>query len=204
MLICFDLGGVLIRICRTWDEGCIAAGVPVRTFDVDDEHLATRRTLIASLQRGDLGDSGFHSSLSKAFRGTWSPEEVARVDQAWVIEPYPDVLELVDRIAAAGHPTACLSNTSADHWRTLEAFEVVARLDHRFASHLMRRIKPDPRIYRDFEAGVGRDPGEIVFFDDLPANVEAARGRGWDAVRIDHEGDPARQMADALTVRGLI
>ncbi len=29
-LVCFDLGGVVIRICRTWAEGCAAAGLEVR------------------------------------------------------------------------------------------------------------------------------------------------------------------------------
>ncbi len=204
MVICFDLGGVLVRICRSWDEGCAAAGVPLRPFDVDEEHLAARQALIASLQRGDLGDAEFHAALSEAFHGTWSTEEVARVDQAWIIEPYPGGLELVERVARAGHRTACLSNTSADHWRTLEALEVVDRLDHRFASHLLRRIKPELEIYRDFEAGVDRGPGRIVFFDDLRPNVDAALARGWDAVQVDHTGDPARQMTEALVARGLI
>ena len=72
MLICFDLGGVLVRICRSWDEGCAAAEVPIRPFEVDEDHLATRRALIASLQRGDLEDTEFHAALSDAFRGTWS------------------------------------------------------------------------------------------------------------------------------------
>jgi len=29
-MVCFDLGGVLIKHCRTWREGCAAAGLRLR------------------------------------------------------------------------------------------------------------------------------------------------------------------------------
>ena len=29
-VVCFDLGGVLVRICRSWDEACGHARLPYR------------------------------------------------------------------------------------------------------------------------------------------------------------------------------
>ena len=39
MIVCFDIGGVLVRICRTWEEGCIAADVPLRPFEEKPDHV---------------------------------------------------------------------------------------------------------------------------------------------------------------------
>ena len=41
--------------------------------------------------------------------------------------------------------------------------------------------KPDPRIYEICERRFGRAPHELFFIDDNPANVAAARERGWHA-----------------------
>jgi putative hydrolase of the HAD superfamily len=41
--------------------------------------------------------------------------------------------------------------------------------------------KPDPEIYARADATYGTEPGDVVFFDDKPENVEAARVHGWDA-----------------------
>ena len=42
--VCFDLGGVIVRICRSWEEGCHRAGVSLRDHDrfMHDNHRAAR------------------------------------------------------------------------------------------------------------------------------------------------------------------
>jgi HAD superfamily hydrolase (TIGR01509 family) len=73
----------------------------------------------------------------------------------------------------------------------------------------MRLLKPEREIYAAFARATGFDgapgsrgrPAHIVFFDDLPENVAAARAAGWRAFRVDHSGDTAAQMTRAL--RGL-
>ena len=204
MIVCFDSGGVLVRICRTWEEGCRAAGVPVRPFDEKPGHVERRQSLVAALQRGEVEDADYHRRLSDLFEGIWSPEEVASIDSAWLLEAYPGTLELIGELHDAGVRTACLSNTSGGHWGALLEYDNVAALGNRHASHLLGLAKPDPRIYTEFERLVGLRSEEILFFDDLEANVEASAAGGWDAVRIDHEGDTATQMRSALRIRGIL
>ena len=204
MIVCFDIGGVLVRICRTWEQGCIAAGVTLRPFDESSEHVERRQSLVMDLQRGEIDDGDFHRHLSELFDGTWNHEEVARVDTAWLLDAYPGTLELIRELDAAEVRTACLSNTSGGHWESLLEYENVAALGTHHASHLLGLAKPDPRIYEVFESMLGVPPEEIVFFDDLVANIDAAAARGWNAVLVDHVGDTAAQMRNVLNVLGIL
>ncbi|MCP4797884.1 MAG: hypothetical protein GY885_17160, partial [Phycisphaeraceae bacterium] len=85
MVICFDLGGVLIRICRDWGEGCAAAGIDPRTHQPRPGHDERARALIARYQRGEVECVGFQRELSELFDGLWTPDEVACIDRAWIL-----------------------------------------------------------------------------------------------------------------------
>ncbi|MEO1535088.1 MAG: HAD-IA family hydrolase, partial [Planctomycetota bacterium] len=84
-----------------------------------------------------------------------------------------------------------------------ERFPVARLLEHRHASHLLGIAKPDAGIYARFESETGYDGSEILFFDDLAENIEAARERGWHAEQIDHTGDTAEQVARCLAAYGV-
>jgi|SRR5690606_16013282 len=134
---------------------------------------------------------------------------VRALHAAWLIEEYPGVLDLVSELDGLGHVRlACLSNTNDGHWEQMHAapdvFPTLARLHLRLASHLLRLAKPDPAIYRAATAAFECAPSEILFFDDLPENIEAARGAGWNAERIDPSGDTAAQMRQHLGAYGVL
>jgi len=197
-LVCFDLGGVFIRLQPDLASACRDAGVEFRG---GWEHLpsdAPRLALIERYQVGAMECGPYYRAMSDLSAGRYSPEEIEAIHRVWVIEPYPGIDRLLDEIESAGLATACLSNTNVSHWRWLEGVAAFARLHHKHASHLLRFHKPDERIYRAFEREVGRSRREIILFDDLPENVEAATRLGWQAHRIDPRGDAAEQMRQAL------
>jgi FMN phosphatase YigB (HAD superfamily) len=130
------------------------------------------------------------------------------------LNEYPGALGLVQELnRLPGVTTACLSNTNAAHWRRLAnedgraAYPSVLELRQRLASHLLGCAKPDAQIYARAQAAFfgdqGGTPEQIVFFDDLLENVEAARAQGWTAFQVDHEGDTVRQMRTHLAHAGL-
>jgi len=127
------------------------------------------------------------------------------VHAAWLLGEYEGVADLVRGLHDAGVETACLSNTNHDHWEQMLAgeFPALRSLRHRHASHVLGLRKPDGAIYEAFERATSRTPDRIVFFDDLEENVFAARARGWRAVHVDHTGDTAAQIRDALAELGL-
>lgn len=194
-IVCFDLGGVVIRICRDWMEGCAAAGLDVRRAAADAEASAARHDANVRYQTGRIDGPAYAHELSGILGGVYSADEVMAVHDAWLLGEYPGMGALIDRLHDSGFETACLSNTNHDHWVRISEFPAVMKLGHRLASHELGLHKPDDAIYADFERRIGAAPEEIVFFDDLAENVEAARDRGWHAFEIDPHGDPAAQVA---------
>lgn len=215
-IICFDLGGVLVRICRSFREATLRAELPLRDAEWLDSPpaLTARREVIFAYQCGALSTSEYLEQMSATLRGSYSPDEVLRIHDAWLLEEYPGARHLIEELnAVVGVRTVCLSNTNERHWTALASrpetagatpsFPSVIALQQRFASHLMRSSKPDPRIFRALQQALEAAPDEILFFDDLGENVRAARQAGWRAESIDHCGDTTAQIRGLLAQHGL-
>lgn len=214
-LVVFDLGGVIVRICRSWAEGCRVAGVPVRAEEQmgTQEMIARRRELARAYQEGRIDCEEYFRRVAESTDGLYTPDEIRRVHDAWTMDEYPGVNALVRALKGAGVATGVLSNTNHAHWMRLappphvEAVEYpTPRLvDHLHASHLLGLSKPSPEIYHRFAelTGYRGRKREILFFDDLEENIAAARSVGWRAVQVDHAGDTASQMAHILREHGL-
>ena len=190
-LVCFDWGGVILRICRNWQEGCAAAGLPVRRRDESPEAqaaLASARAEVARrYQTGEIDCAAFHAGIAAATVGLYTPDEVRRIHDAWLIAEYPGVDRVVARLVETpGVQTGLLSNTNAGHWRrqlpgpdgSRADFPTVARLKHRRGRHLPGAAKPGAGIYRLCEGQSGLAGGAILFFDGRQENVKSAHGIG--------------------------
>ncbi len=197
-LICFDIGGVLVRISQTWQEAAEFAGVKTTIADSPPLFLADAEPM----NRHQAGHIDYATYLDEMGQLMGCPVEHAEKAHLSILQhEYPGIPEFVSEVKNDGFRTACLSNTNAPHWADLTnpaKFPTVASLEFRCASHLFELGKPDPAIYRRFEAETGFRPDQIIFFDDNRQNVEAANAVGWLAYRIDPYGDPAEQMRAAL------
>jgi FMN phosphatase YigB (HAD superfamily) len=201
-LVCFDLGGVLMRLCEGWNHACTVAGVPQPTRKLDG---ALRTKIAEVIARSDLGELDLPAFADEAgpLLGV-GPEDVVAVSNVYLRGAYPGAAELLNDLADLRIATACLSNTNESHWRMMNDAEHAAalpleKLSHRFASHLIGARKPDPAIYEHVERVTGVSAGAIAFFDDLPVNIEAARRRGWRAFQVDPAGDPVAQAKAHLS-----
>jgi len=214
-IVVFDLGGVVVRICRSWAEGCAAAGLEFRAAGLASEEMkARRREVSARHGRGEISCAQYYHEMAATTGGLYTAAEAERIHHAWTREEYPGVYELVERIHEAGVETGVLSNTNHAHWVRLAPeragggarpeYRTPAAIRHLHASHLLGLHKPDPGIYRAFERVTGFAGAGIVFFDDLAENVAAANAAGWRAFQVDHTGDTAAQMAGVLRTAGVI
>lgn len=194
-LVCFDLGGVLVRITLDLREAARRAGLsvadncPASFADVPE---------FAEYQAGRMDDSAYAAALGRVL-GLSAAEAVA-VHNHILIEPYPGTHELVTDLGSVLR-TGCLSNTNALHWEEMrggDRFPHVRQLEIALASHEVRLEKPDPAIFARFEEMAGVNGSDIVFFDDSVVNVRAAAQAGWRSVWINPQGDPAAQIRRAL------
>lgn len=197
-MVCFDLGGVMVRLCRSWEEGCRAAGLDARDPAMREQTRDVRKRLVTEYQRGRIDTQTFAHSISETLNGLYSPDEILAVHRAWLRGEYPGIHKLIDDIHDAGLRTAALSNTNEAHWALMDDYPAVLQLHTHLLSHELGLHKPESAIYRAAEHHLNAHPHEIAYFDDLPENVDAARERGWAAHRIDPLGDTAAQVRDAL------
>jgi len=72
------------------------------------------------------------------------------------------------------------SNPGAREAEVCWGFEAIT--DDIVYSHEVGLRKPDPAIYELAASRLGVRPEEIIFVDDIEANVEAARTAGWHAL----------------------
>jgi putative hydrolase of the HAD superfamily len=177
----------------------MAAGLDARGASfIDPSGADGLRELSRLHQSGQISSDEFFEQVAHVREGRYSPDEVRRIHDAWLLGEYEGVGDIIDRIHHAGMLTASLSNTNQRHWAALQSYPVISRLKIRLASHELGLVKPDPAIYRAAEARFHTVGQSIIFFDDLLENIEAARTQGWHAVHVDHSGDTARQIETAL------
>lgn len=215
-VVCFDLGGVVVRICRSWAEGCAAAGLDARCDFSWEDAFASRQEVGHLYSIGAISSEEWAVRLAKVMRNLYTPEEIWCVNQSWILGEYPGVADLIGRINERGTATACLSNTNDGHWRLMlrgylgeggtpgeVQYPSIHQIQRLHASHLIGAAKPDEAIYRSFETSMQVKGEEILFFDDMHENVATARRLGWNAELIDHAGDTADQMLRHLRRHGV-
>ncbi|MEX2243230.1 MAG: HAD family hydrolase [Fimbriimonadaceae bacterium] len=196
--VCFDLGGVLIRIHHDWAGALRAAGLPV-SADRDYGRLGGFAEFDL-YQGGEIGTEEYLAALAKFLQVT-DTAKAMRAHMAILRDEYPGVAGLIEDLTARGVVCGCLSNTSSAHWETFfdgQWYSFGPMLTVRIGSHIERLSKPMPEIYRAFESAAGAAGGEVAYFDDGELNVAAASALGWRAWRIDPHGDPASDMRSAL------
>jgi glucose-1-phosphatase len=199
-LVVFDLGRVLVRICDGWQHACQVAGVPVPDA-MDDAGKAALFGAVCDSEVGKTDLDGFARAASGHLRLTC--DQVKAISNVYLLGPYSGAAELLNELRQAGLSAACLSNTNENHWRIMtdpdgEYHAVFRHLNHQFASHRIGARKPDESIYEHVEQTSGVESSQIVFFDDLGANIDAARKRGWDGCLVDQIQDPVPQIRSYL------
>lgn len=197
-IVCFDVGGVLVRISQSWQEAVERAQVSWNRSE-SEPMLLPDLEILNEYQAGRLGYTEYLNGLADFLSVT--PAAAETVHHSILQEEYPGIPELVADIRAHDCITAVLSNTNQPHWDDLlnpAKFPTVASIDAPHASHLIGHGKPEPTIYAEFNRLTKSTPADVIFFDDNRANVDAAIAFGWRAYWIDPWGDTVNQMRGIL------
>ena len=115
--------------------------------------------------------------------------------------PVAGMHDLVRRLHARGVPLYALTNFGDELWArfrpTQPIFDLFADIVVSGVEHI---AKPDPAIYAITEARIGQRGASLFFTDDNPANIAAARARGWRA----HLFTDAARLEAELSAAGLL
>ncbi len=114
------------------------------------------------------------------------------------------MVEWAHALHDAGIKTAILSNMGEvilaymrENFAWLEIFDQLT-----WSCELLT-AKPDPAIYRHTVEQLGVEPGQAIFIDDIPANIEAAREIGIHGILFKNVAH-LRQDLEALGLQGVI
>ncbi len=194
----WDFGGVVFR----WRPAeLLRTTLPQRaTSDADAAHWVVEffqgyRGDWGEFDRGAIGVPELAQRI--AARTGLSADEVRAVVQGvpQELQPQPATVALIEQLHAAGMPQYYLSNMPAPYAALLSTMQPVLR---RFASGVfssdVRLVKPDPAIYALAAERFGRAPAQLLFIDDHPANVEAARAAGWHGIHFRGAGQVREEL----------
>jgi len=192
--IVFDFGGVLFH----WHPPSFLA----RMWPGQDGE-ASARAFFENYQGAwgefDQGLIGQDEVIARiALKNGWSEAEVRTIVEAVPAELAlkPETAALIEELKAAGHRLFFLSNMPAPLAEHLERSHPLARwFEAGVFSSRVKQCKPGREIFATAEATYGVPADSLVLLDDHPANVEAARSFGWQAVLFR---DAAQARAELL------
>ncbi len=111
------------------------------------------------------------------------------------LQPMPDTVSLLRRLRDAGRRLFYLSNMPLPYAEHLErAHDFVGWFEAGVISARVQQIKPEPRSSRSQRDGSVPTPPQLVFIDDVLANVHAARQAGWQALHFVNAADCELQL----------
>ena len=194
-VLLFDLGGVLLRL-----------NDPAETFGLQtgsDEFLEhwIHSPSVREFERGAIDAESFARSIVREAELPYSWQDFLKKFDDWPDELYVGITELLDSIPSQ-YRRVLLSNTNAIHWHRSGVADALAhRFENVFLSYLTGRLKPDQDAFRMVHVELDCEAGEIVFFDDNPANILAAKEYGLRSVLINGV-DELRVSLRQLRIRG--
>ena len=151
----------------------------------------------ADFDRGTVAPADLVQRI--AARTGLAPAEVQAVVAAVpvALQPLASSVALLQRLHAAGHPLFFLSNMPAPYADHLDRTHGFLRLfTGGVYSARVLQIKPERAIYDLAAQRFGVPPGNLLFFDDVVANVAAAQAAGWQAAHFT-DADAATAVLQA-------
>jgi putative hydrolase of the HAD superfamily len=105
-----------------------------------------------------------------------------------------ETLDVLDELSGSGVRLALLSNMPAAMVGHFAGAQWTRYFEKLFFSSSLRLIKPGEEIFARVLRELGAEPGNVIFVDDSPANIETARRLGLDARLHGPATDLSREL----------
>jgi HAD superfamily hydrolase (TIGR01509 family) len=190
--ILFDLGGVLLPFDR---ERRVAAIVSQLGAEADDVRELFDGPLSRRMDLGEADEADFAAAFAEMAGRPITPATA----RALILSVFEPPNEELWRIAAELRRSVIVGGFSDNPAFVASVFPEGALLDPMIFSSEIGALKPSQAAFAAAEARLGLRGDAVLFIDDVAANVEAARRRGWGAIRFT---DNTALVAD-LAAKGL-
>ena len=202
--IYFDLGHVLVSFdpaiaCRNLADMLSLEIEPVR-------HAVYESGLQDRFEHGEISGEEFVAGIRErlGLRAEQMPFGQTLDAASDMFTPIDSMAEVLELVRDGGLRVGLLSNTCHAHWDWIcrqPYFVNEFSFDATVLSYEVGAMKPAAAIYAVAEEASGIAANRLLFLDDKPENVEAARARGWHAA-LCLGGEPAIEALKQYRVLG--
>jgi FMN phosphatase YigB (HAD superfamily) len=186
--VLFDLGGVLLdidfgRALAAWAPHSRLSGEQLRAAFAFDEPFQRHET-------GRLDDDTYFGHLRQALQLECELEDVRAGFDAILIGEIGETVRLLESLRGRV-PCYAISNTNPSHVAHMErSFPgFLSRFDRVFTSHEIGHRKPHPAAFEHVLRAIAVPAPQVLLFDDLQPNVDAAQALGLQAVLVKSPED---------------
>ncbi|MDO9176121.1 MAG: HAD-IA family hydrolase [Actinomycetota bacterium] len=186
--VLWDFGGVILSSpFEAFNRHEAQVGLPadfIRTVNATNPH----DNAWAKLERSDIGGAEFDALFADESEALGHRVPGADVLALLSGEIRPEMVDLLDRVKAAGYKVACLTNNVVSEGvadeRSIALGKVMARFDVVVESSKVGCRKPEPRFYEIACELLDVPPDECVFLDDLGINLKPAAAMGMSTIKV--------------------
>ncbi|HEX7034129.1 MAG TPA: HAD-IA family hydrolase [Pseudomonadales bacterium] len=196
--VLFDADGVVQRAAPGWRDALAALSPDPASAD------AFCAAVFAAERPCLTGAGDFRSALAEALETFGCGSDVEEALRVWtLIDPVDDVLAVARRLRARGLITGLATNQQSYRAAYMsERLGYRSAFDHLFYSCELGHAKPSAGFFRSALANLALPPSQVLFLDDHPDNVAAARQVGLCAEQF-HADQGATALWSLLAARGV-
>jgi len=178
----FDLGNVLIYF--DWK----IAREKLNQFEPElgektTRYLKENKQLIYNLECGKISEDEFLTAIKGSVNSSLTKEELAKIYS----EIFWENSELTKHLPTLklNYKLYLLSNTNKIHRKYgWDGYNFLKYFDRLFLSYEIGFAKPDREIYEFVLSNIPFKKDEIIYIDDIPEYIEAAKKLGWNAIQF--------------------
>lgn len=178
----FDIGNVLAAF--DWKGYLDSWKLP------EEEHRIVKEALFMSpmwkeVDRGSLPDEVLLDRICEKVPGYEGLIRRIYAGAGIAVQEYSYAPALLKQLKEQGYGIYILSNYGKTFYEERKPFfHFLEYTDGQVISYQEKKIKPEPEIYETLLSRYKIIPENAVFFDDLPVNLEAAKGFGIHTVHV--------------------
>lgn len=192
--VVFDFGGVIAPA----DLGVVIGRFKALGLaNIEDYlNLVRQQGFFGDFETGLIDKEEFRTRVSKEIGREVTMDECRNAYMGFFSSIPESNLSLMRRLRSEGYRLSLLSNTNPFilEWALSKKFDCHGHsldeyLDSLYLSYELKVMKPDERIFRMMLEAEKVAPEQVLFIDDGPKNVEAARKIGLNVIQATNGED---------------